>query len=370
MSMKYPIARKVILENKNSRKKQTFNSKSKKSKKYKFHYFYRNGQRVKNKVEVEKLNKLGIPPAYKKVKIFSSNSKTLYVGVDSKGRIQQGYHPLWVEERNRKKFLDLVEFVKVYPKIKKKVNSLIPRDGKPKTKEQMVALAIGLLDICKIRPGSDRHLKFTGSYGTTTLCKKHVKNKEINNKKYVLIEFMGKSGVLNECKLKSTDKIAINIKNISKKLKKNNSFIFGKSVNGEDINKFLRENSNVPSKTLISGKTFRTYHANILFISHIFKLMDKIKIGKNGINENERKKEIVKLIKIVAKEMHHTPATFKNSYLFTPIKELFIKNPEKFMRNFKSKETISKDLSKFIIKKTGKSNIPKKWNRRLNNKKK
>lgn len=349
MSVKYPIARKIVLGNRNL--------KSKKSKKYEFHYFYKNGLKIKNKNEIEKLNKLGIPPAYKNVKIFSPNSKTLYVGVDSKGRIQQGYHPLWIKERDRKKFLDLVEFVKVYPKIKKKINSLIPKNGKPKTKKQMVALAIGLLDICKIRPGSDKHLKFTGSYGTTTLCKKHVKNKKINNKNYVLIEFMGKSGVLNECILKPTNKIAVNIKNISRNLKKKNSFIFGKNVTGEDINKFLRESSNVPTKTLISGKTFRTYHANILFINYIFKLMNK-----NIMNENERKKEIVKLIKIVAKEMHHTPATFKNSYLFTPIKELFIENPKKFMQNFKSKETIGEDLSKFIEKKSGKSNIPKNWN--------
>ena len=108
----------------------------------------------------------------------------------------------------------------------------------------MIALAIGVLDICRIRPGSDKHLRDTGSYGTTTLCKKHVTKKKIMGKTYVSLKFIGKSGVTNECKLKSNTKIANNLYQLSQKAKSSNSFIFNTpeyKITGNDINNFLRE---------------------------------------------------------------------------------------------------------------------------------
>ena len=97
-----------------------------------------------------------------------------------------------------------------------------------------------------------------------------------------------------------------------------------KSLTGNDINKFLQEIGG----NYISGKSFRTYHANLAFLQKILPSL------KTNMIESERKKHCVEIIKQAANELHHLPSTFNNSYLFTPIKELYIHNPYIFKQLF------------------------------------
>lgn len=342
MSYKYPITRKVT--------KVKYKDNGKNKYKYSFKYRWKNGKVVNNKKTIERINKLRIPPAYTHVKIFPSTSKRQYTALDDRKRIQKGYHPVWIQERNRKKFRDLIEFVNAYPKISRKINKTLPSSGVPKTKEEFIALATGVLDACRIRPGSNKHLRDTGSYGTTTLCKKHIK--PVSNKIY--LNFVGKSGVTNECILKKNTKVGKNLYNLSKKRNKPNSYIFCTKdikVTGNDINKFLQDIGG----DNISGKSFRTYHANLAFLQNILPSLNE------NISESQRKKNIVEIIKKAAREMHHNPATFKNSYLFTPMKDLYMEDPDKFKKTFKNKD-LDKALSNFIKKNTSRyAEVPNNW---------
>ena len=342
MSGKYPISRTVT------------KIKLKGKTKYLFKYNWKNRKSVTDKKTIQRINKLRIPPAYRNVKIYSSTSKIQYTALDDKGRVQKGYHEIWIQERNRKKFRDLIEFVKAYPKIVRKINTLLSSKELPQTKEQMVALAVGLLDVCKIRPGSDKHLRDTGSYGTTTLCKKHIKKIVSGGKNYISLRFVGKSGVVNECKLKSNTKIANNLYRLSQKAKSSNSFIFNTleyKITGNDINNFLRDIGG-PN---ISGKSFRTYHSNIAFIQKILPSLEK------PMTEKERKKYVISIIKKSSNELHHGTSAHKNSYLFTPIKTLYIENPVNFKMSFNNKD-LNKALEWFIKKNTSRyANVPKNW---------
>ena len=341
MSNKYPISRNVT-------KIKTGKNKFK----YSFKYKWKNGKFINDTSTIERINKLRIPPAYNNVNILSPESKTQYTAIDDKKRVQKGYHSIWIQERNRKKFRYLTDFVAAYPKIMKKINSLL--SSFPTQKEEMVALAIGLIDMCRIRPGSDKHLRDTGSYGTTTLCKKHVYKIIKSGKEYILLKFVGKSGVTNECRLKYNTKIAKHLYNLSKKRKSSNSSIFDTKdykVTGHDINSFLQE---IGGK-YISCKSFRTYHANIAFLQ---KILSSINLN---MSESERKRNSMDVIKKAAGELHHKPSTFKNSYLFPPLKDLYIENPDSFKKMFANKD-LNKALSSFIKKNTSySSNIPKSW---------
>jgi len=329
---KYPISRKIINK--------------------KFKYYYKDGKIITDKKEIDRINKLRIPPGYHDIKIFSSNSKEQYTAYDDKGRIQKGYHDLWIKERNRKKFRNLIEFTEVYPKIMNRIKNIISNIKTISSKEEMVALAVGLLDACRIRPGSEKHLRDTGSYGTTTLCKKHLTKKNINGKTYYLLNFNGKSGVMNECKLKSNTQLSKKLYDLYKKTKTNDSSIFmyeNQKITATDINNFLQY---VSGKN-ITVKIFRTYHANIAFIQRILH-------SDNNLKEKDRIKYCISVVKEVANELHHNPSTFKNSYLFTPLKDLYINDPIKFRNNFK--KDIDKSLMKFIKKNTDNaSSLPKKW---------
>lgn len=342
MSDKFPINRIVT--------KIKLNNKFK----YVFKYIWKNGKSITDKKVIQRINKLRIPPGYNNVKIYPSTAKIQYTALDDKKRIQKGYHPIWIQERNRKKFRDLIQFTKAYPKIIKKVNKLLSSIKTPSGKQEMIALAVGLIDVCRIRPGSDKHLKDTGSYGTTTLCKKHINKKTINGKVYISLKFIGKSGVINECNLKSNTKIAKNLYRLSRKAKSSNSFIFNTSeykITGNDINNFLRDIGG-PN---ISGKSFRTYHSNIAFIQKILPSLE------NDIVEKERKKYVISIIKKSSDELHHGTSAHKNSYLFTPIRDLYIEEPDEFRKTFYKKD-INKALSSFIKKNTSRSSkIPKNW---------
>ena len=342
MSGKYPIKRtvtKIKLKNKF---------------KYSFKYKWKNKKTVIDEKIIQRINKLRIPPAYKNVKIYSPTSKIQYTALDDKKRIQKGYHPIWIQERNRKKFRDLIEFTKAYPKIIRKVNKLLSSTETPRDKQTMTALAVGLLDICRIRPGSNKHLRDTGSYGTTTLCKKHITKETVKNKTYVSLKFVGKSGVTNECKLKANTKVARNLYQLSQKKNSENSSIFNTTkykITGSDINKFLQDIGG----PYISSKSFRTYHANIAFLQ---KIMPSV---NTNMTESQRKKHTIVIIKEAAEELHHNPATFRNSYLFTPIKTLYIEDPEKFKKTFDNKD-LNKALSSFIRKNTSRyAKVPTNW---------
>jgi DNA topoisomerase-1 len=321
-----------------------------------FKYIWNDGKSVTDKDILSRIRKLGIPPAYTKVKINNSMAKIQAIGLDDKKRKQYRYHPSWITERNRKKFRGLISFAQAYPKIIRNINNDISK--KLTEKKQIVALAIGLINICRIRPGSTKHLRDTGSFGTTTLLKGHVSKGKCPGTKNdcLLIAFKGKSGVINYCKVTLNTKVGKALKKVlaTKKNKKDPIFTYKNSlISPEDINKYLQKIGG----RQVTAKAFRTYHANARFINALLpSIKDTIKLSLT-----KRKKHTVDIIKKLAEELHHTPATFKNSYLFPPLRELVIENPENFKKNF-YKKNVDDALINFINKKTSKSpQTPKIW---------
>lgn len=332
-SLQYPITRKIVNK--------------------KYTYYWNNKKKVTNKNIIQNINTLRIPPGYKDVCIFSPNKKVRYTAKDDKGRIQKGYHPLWIQERTRKKFIGLIDFVQVYPKIMKKVRLLLSNNTILQTKEELVALAVSLLDICKIRPGNEKHLKNTGSYGTTTLQKKHIQKESCKEGTCVKISFMGKSKVQNTCTIR-TPSISKTLLQLSK-IPSTKYLLETKDIKitNKDINDFLR---NIAQKDTISAKSFRTYHANILFLQKIQKTFQK-----KPYTKKELKKIFIQTLQETAKELHHNPPTCKNSYLYPPIQILYTENYEQFVKTFQHK-SIEKTFISFIKKNTPKNaNIPSSW---------
>jgi DNA topoisomerase-1 len=335
--VKYPIKR--ILKNK------------------KHYYYSATGLQIKDTNLINQIKKLGIPPAYKIVDIFEPSAKIQAISVDDKGRKQYKYHSLFVNERVRKKYRNLIHFVSAYAKIMSKLESKYRnmKNGTPTTKEDIICLILGLMNTCKIRPGCMKHFKQNGSYGTTTLLRKHfiIKNKEIR------LKFKGKSGVINTCTINKKNKLYSVLLNYLKSKKNKDEYIFTYQdvlITQYDINNYLRQ----ISKTHISAKAFRTYHANIDFINSALELHQTI-LKPNILTNSNIKSNFKEITNNLATNLHHTSATFKQSYLYPQLKELYISNYKTFIKKFKNKNP---ELSfiKFIKKNTSnKKNIPKKW---------
>ena len=119
-----------------------------------------------------------------------------------------------------------------------------------------------------------------------------------------------------------------------------------------DINAFLQ---GIGGK-YVSAKSFRTYHANNTFIRKVMAL-------EKTDSEKQRIKNLIEVTKEAAIEMHHNPATFRNSYLFTPLKDLYLNEPDKFRKMFN--KDINVALSRFITQNTAKhAEIPANWKKK------
>src|SRR4051812_13229178 len=81
-----------------------------------FAFFGPDGRQITNPAELERLRRLGIPPAYKDVWICPlANGHLQAIGRDERGRIQYRYHPDWRSLREGGKHGLTLEFGEALP---------------------------------------------------------------------------------------------------------------------------------------------------------------------------------------------------------------------------------------------------------------
>jgi DNA topoisomerase-1 len=181
------------------------------------------------------------------------------------------------------------------------------------------------MDLCNFRIGNKIYEKKYGSYGITTLHKKHMKI----YKDHINIEFIGKKGVLNNCTIWDPKFIPI-LKKVYKEAqedRKKSHYIFDVSMN--DINDYL-------DKFSISSKDMRMWNANMIFLKN---LDEELKNDKDLT-----KKKVVAAIKKTALEMHNTATVCKKSYIY---KELFdLESGIKFENRVSYEDILKKILKK------------------------
>jgi len=284
--------------------------------KVKYYNYYSNNKIIKDKQLLGILHKIYIPPAYKDVKIYLEK-ELLATGVDDAGRKQYIYSDFSKKKRETKKYNQLLKLSENIVKLKKKINSdLLLKDFE---KDKIIALILKIMDFCNFRCGNKTYEKKYGSYGLTTLHKRHflIKNNEIE------IDFIGKKGVVNNCIIK--DK---NIQNIIKKMyklsNKKDDYIFSVKNEEDNISINIQDVNNYLEKFNVTSKDLRTWNANIIFLKNFKKYIDsnitRDYFNYDSIKKLKFKKKLVKdAIKDTSISLHHTPFVCKNSYIYKNI---------------------------------------------------
>lgn len=122
----------------------------------------------------ERISDLVIPPAWQDVWIAADPLAHIQaVGIDTAGRKQYLYHPLWRVSRDRRKFVRALDLAAALPSARAQVTKALKEDGQ--TKERALAIAFRLLDDAALRIGSERYLARHGSRGLTTLRRRDVR---------------------------------------------------------------------------------------------------------------------------------------------------------------------------------------------------
>jgi len=316
-----------------------------------FQYYTKNNTKVTNKSILDKIKKIYIAPAYTDVKIYL-NGDILATGIDIAGRKQYIYSDHMKKKREQKKYKKLIKISTQIDKLKRRINSDLSE--KTYTKEKLIALVLKIMDLCNFRSGNKKYEEKYGSFGITTIHKKHVSFKNNNTE----IEFIGKKGVNNHCILqdKNIQNIIKSVYNISSK---DNPYLFSVKdgvkndkihINVVDVNKYLKEFG-------VTTKDLRTWNANVIFLKNLKDII--LNLNKKSLNKYNTSTEIqkLKLRKKIMKEaivrtansLHHTPTICKSSYIFKKLLEVGELN-ENMFSNLKKNSEVEDVLKKYLEK--------------------
>jgi DNA topoisomerase-1 len=133
----------------------------------------RRGKPITDEGDLERIEKLVIPPAWSDVWISPNASARLQAtGVDAAGRTQYLYHPAYRAAQEQAKFDRLVRFGELLPGLREQVAADL--DTGPYAPEWACAVAVTLVNRGWFRVGSERSARASRTYGITTLTKRHV----------------------------------------------------------------------------------------------------------------------------------------------------------------------------------------------------
>jgi DNA topoisomerase-1 len=269
-----------------------------------FVYVGIDGTPVRDPVELKRFKGLVIPPAWTDVWICAEESGHLQVTArDARGRKQYRYHPIYRQVRDQTKFGRMLSFSEVLQTIRERVEQDIQLPGL--SREKVLATLVSLLETTLIRVGTDEYARDNGSYGLTTLKRRHA---AVTGAK-VSFEFKGKSGILHTIGL--TDRRIARIVQRCQELPGEELFKYldedGKrqQVDAVDINDYLRH---ITGREDVTAKDFRTWAGTMLAAAALRTL---------GPADSERqiKANIIKAVDGVAKRLGNTRAVCRKYYI-------------------------------------------------------
>ena len=294
--------------------------------KYSYDYVDKKQNKVRKELVKCCLDGLYIPPAHDNVKInLSKKAKIRAIGYDNKGRAQYTYNKKHIEKQSKSKFKHMIQFGESYKKIFNQINRDLYTESD--SKEKQIASVLKIVIDCNFRIGNDKYSKENNSFGVTTLENRHIKV----NKDTVTIDFIGKKGVRNTCKVRNK-KLSKNFKRKKKTLTKNDRIFMYRvnnkyyNIKSSDVNKYLKKFGN------FTAKNFRTWGANLEFIQQLVK-MDKEK------TQSKRKKNVSEALQKVAHKLHNTSTVCKSNYIDPYLIETYMNHSKKFFSIFKRTKT-------------------------------
>lgn len=137
-------------------------------------YYDPDGQRITERDEIDRLNSIGLPPAYRDAWFCPDASGHIQaIGWDEKGRKQYRYHLSFREAQESAKYDRCAGFGDLLPKLRARVEVDLAK--RALTKDRAVAAVVRLLDLGRVRVGNEGYARVNKSFGATTLRKRHAK---------------------------------------------------------------------------------------------------------------------------------------------------------------------------------------------------
>lgn len=268
-----------------------------------FRYLDMDGKAIRSPDALARIRSLAIPPAWTDVWICAlENGHIQATGRDARGRKQYRYHARYRAHRDETKFDRMLDFSRVLPRIRVRVERDLSVEGLPRPK--VLATVVRLLEKTLIRVGSDVYARENRSYGLTTLRRRHV---EVSGSR-LRFSFRGKSGVTHSVAI--TDRRIAGIVQHCQTLPGQELFQYlddrgrRQRVDSGDINDYLR----AVAHQEVTAKDFRTW-AGTMAAAKALSAMGPAE-SEREINAN-----ILRAIDVVAKRLGNTRAVCRHYYV-------------------------------------------------------
>jgi DNA topoisomerase-1 len=277
-----------------------------------FVYLDQYGARITDPDVIQRIRSLAIPPAWKDVWISPyPNGHIQAVGTDDAGRRQYLYHPEWRIKRDKMKFDRVLTAARQLPAARRAIQRDLGLDGMPL--ERADALAVRLLDLGYFRIGSDIYADTNGSFGLTTLEKRHVRKQRDR----LVFRFTGKSGIEHSIEIDDPE-VLVALDSLRRRRGGTERLLAyqlerrWRDLDSTAVNQYL--NGLLQDLT---AKDFRTWHATVLAAAAL------AASDEPGDTKRSRQRAIKAAVSEVAQYLGNTPTIAKNSYIDPRVIDLY-----------------------------------------------
>lgn len=277
-----------------------------------FRYEDARGNRITDPEQLERIESLAIPPAWKDVWISPRpGTKLQATGVDAAGRRQYLYHPAFRAQQEQAKYDRLIRFAEKLPDLRKAMSKHL--DGEEYSWEWTSAVAVRLINLGWFRVGSERYAKKYRTFGITTLNKNHVTVR--GNR--VAFRYRGKrrllvhTAVVDE-ELATATRALLELpggRRLFRYVTDGETF----DLNARKLNEYIDEHMGKE----FSAKDFRTWGGT---------LTAAISFAEHGIpkTETEAKRVVVATMRTVGEKLGNTAAVARSSYVSPAVIEQYV----------------------------------------------
>jgi DNA topoisomerase I len=266
-----------------------------------FRYVDERGKRIAARATLQRIEALVVPPAWRDVHIAASPASAVQAwGFDARGRKQYRYHQRAVATRELRKYHRLRELARTLPKIRRTIRA--DARARQLTKDAVAALVLRLIGETFCRVGGERYARENGTFGITTLRKKHLEL----GRRTVSFEYKGKSNVKQRQVATAEDivKLMARLRRTpGPRLFRYTDGSAWRDLSAADVNDYLRRRVGA-----FKAKDFRTWGGTLRAATVL------AEIGP-ARSSTEAKRNVALAMRLVAAELGNTPTVCRSSYV-------------------------------------------------------
>ena len=273
-----------------------------------FEYFDPSGEKITDLDEIGRLRSLAVPPAWQEVWICPDpHGHIQAIGTDDAGRRQYRYHDRWREQRDVEKFVKVLDFARLLPRVRRHCRELLADSDEP-TRDRVLAASIRLLEHGYFRIGSQTYAEESETYGLTTVRKDQV---TIGRDGVIVFDYMAKGGQRRVMPIK--DPLLLGIIGKLRRRRTGGEELLAYREDGSwydigaaDVNEEIKR---LCDRDDVSAKDFRTWNATVLAAIGL------AVSSEASDSERARSRAKRRVAEEVAGYLGNTPTVARSSYI-------------------------------------------------------